>query len=186
MIYFFVLAFEWSANNDFIASVSLDATIKLWNSSNFTCLRTLKEPNGCQILCCIFQPSNNNLILIGNNRGEIRVVNVSTGIFLKNSCKLGGCILSITSDASGKIVWAGLLSVWLQSKVFTKFFTGTDRGEIVGVICKVDGRLCKGKKTTLDPACYVTSISYRTWVSREARDPTLLVNSTNNSLILFR
>jgi len=115
LIYFFVLAFEWSANNDFIASVSLDATIKLWNSSNFTCLRTLKEPNGCQILCCIFQPSNNNLILIGNNRGEIRVVNVSTGIFLKNSCKLGGCILSITSDANGKIVWAGLLSVWLQS-----------------------------------------------------------------------
>ncbi|XP_066139422.1 WD repeat-containing protein 13-like isoform X2 [Euwallacea fornicatus] len=163
-----VPAFEWSANNDFIASVSLDATIKLWKANDFTCLRTLKEPNNCQILCCIFRPSNNNLILIGNNKGELRVVNVSTGLFLKYYCRIGGCILSLTSDTNGNIVWAG-----------------NDHGEIVAVLCEINGALYKAKKTTIDPNSYITSLSYRTWISREARDPTLLVNLTNNSLCLF-
>ncbi|ENN75060.1 hypothetical protein HUJ04_001220 [Dendroctonus ponderosae] len=163
-----VPAFEWSANNDFIASVSLDATIRLWKSADFSCLRTLAEPHGAQILCCIFQPSNNNLILIGNSRGEIRIVNVSTGLFLKNCCKVGGCILTITSDTNGKIIWAG-----------------NDRGEILSIFCELNGGLCKGKRITLDPNCYITSLSYRTWISREARDPMLLVNATNNSMCLF-
>ena len=32
----------------------------------------------------------------------------------------------------------------------------------------------------------VTCISYRTWVNREARDPSLLVSSTDDTLRLFR
>ncbi|KAL1501342.1 hypothetical protein ABEB36_006677 [Hypothenemus hampei] len=163
-----VPALEWSANNDFIASVSLDATIRLWKSSDFSCLRILNEPNHAQILCCIFQPSNNNLILIGNNRGEIRILNVSAGLFLKNSCKVGGNILILTSDTNGKIIW-----------------TGNDRGEILAIICEVNGGMCKGKKLTIDPNICITSLSYRTWISREARDPLLLVNATNNSISLF-
>ncbi|CAG9768093.1 unnamed protein product [Ceutorhynchus assimilis] len=160
--------FDWSANNDLIASVSLDATIKLWKSNDFTCLRTLKEPNNAQMLCCIFQPSNNNLILVGNNRGEIRIVNVSTGLFLKNSCKMSGSILSLTSDTNGKIIWAG-----------------NDHGEIVAIFCEFNGGLYKTKRILVDPNCYITSLSYRAWISREARDPLLLVNASNNSMCLF-
>lgn len=163
-----VPGFDWSANNDLIASVSLDATIKLWKVNDFSCLRTLKDPNNAQILCCIFQPNNNNLILTGNNRGELRIVNVSTGLFLKNICKIGGSILSLTSDTSGKILW-----------------TGNDRGEIISVFCELNGGLCKMKKITVEPHCYITNLSYRAWISREARDPLLLVNATNNSMCLF-
>lgn len=164
-----VPGFDWSINNDLIASVSLDATIKLWKVSDFACLRTLKEPNSAQMLCCIFQPSNNNLILIGNSKGDIRIVNVSTGLFLKNICKIGGSILTITTDNNGKILWAG-----------------NNRGEIVSLFCELNGALCKLKKITFDPNCIITNLSYRAWISREARDPLLLVNATNNSMCLFR
>lgn len=160
--------FDWSVNNDFITSISLDATIKLWKVSDFTCLRTLREPNNAQLLCCIFQPNNNNLILIGNNRGELRIVNVSTGLFLKNVCKIGGSVLSLTSDTSGKFLWAG-----------------NDKGEIVSIFCELNGGLCKTRKVTVDPSCYITNLSYRAWISREARDPLLLVNATDNSICLF-
>lgn len=47
------------------------------------------------------------------------------------------------------------------------------------------GRLYKTKKITLGQ-CAVTSLSYRAWISREARDPLLLVNSTDDSVSLFR
>ncbi|XP_050299427.1 WD repeat-containing protein 13-like isoform X2 [Anthonomus grandis grandis] len=159
---------DWSANNDLVASVSLDCTLKLWNTHNFTCIRTVKEPNNGQILSCIFQPNNNNLILTGNSRGELRIVNVSTGMFIKSCCKLGGTILALTTDTSGKIVWAG-----------------NERGEIVSVLCELNGGLLKARKITIDPHCFVTSLCYRTWISREARNPLLLVNASNNSMCLF-
>ncbi|KAF7282715.1 hypothetical protein GWI33_002109 [Rhynchophorus ferrugineus] len=144
-----VTAFDWSINNDLIASVSLDATIRLWKTNDFSCLRTLKEPNNSQILCCMFQTSNNNLILTGN-------------------CRVGGNVLCITSDNDGKILWAG-----------------NSKGEIVSISCELNGALCILRRFSYDSNCCVTNLSYRTWVSREARDPTLLVNATNNTVTLL-
>ncbi len=38
----------------------------------------------------------------------------------------------------------------------------------------------------VSPGCGVTSISYRTWINREARDPSLLVSCGDGLLRLFR
>jgi hypothetical protein len=88
---------------------------------------------------------------------------------MKNICKIGGRVLSLASDTSGKIFWVG-----------------NDKGEIISLFCELNGALCKTKKVLLSPNCAITSLSYRAWISREARDPLLLVNVTNNSLCLFR
>lgn len=41
-------------------------------------------------------------------------------------------------------------------------------------------------RIVVSPGSMVTSISYRTWISREARDPSLLVSSADGTLRLFR
>ncbi|KAG5873398.1 hypothetical protein JTB14_017985 [Gonioctena quinquepunctata] len=163
-----VTGFDWSINNDLIVSSSLDGTARVWQVADFNCLRTINDPNMFQIMCCLFQPSNNNLILTGNNRGELRVANVSTGRFLKDVCRIGGSILSLTSDASGHVFWSG-----------------NDKGEILSVFCELNGSLAKLRKLNLPSSCSITSLSYRAWISREARDPLLLVNATDNSMYLF-
>lgn len=35
------------------------------------------------------------------------MANVSTGIFAKQGCIIGGKVLCITTDINGKIIWAG-------------------------------------------------------------------------------
>lgn len=46
--------------------------------------------------------------------------------------------------------------------------------------------LCILHRLVVSPGHMVTCISYRTWVNREARDPSLLVSSTDDTLRLFR
>jgi WD40 repeat protein len=102
-----VTGFDWSANNDLIVSSSLDGTCRVWKVSDYSCLRIVQDSNNSQLLCCMFQPINNNLFITGNNRGELKIANVSTGRFMKNICKIGGRVLSLASDTSGKIFWVG-------------------------------------------------------------------------------
>uniref|UniRef100_A0A1Y1LYP2 WD repeat-containing protein 55 homolog n=1 Tax=Photinus pyralis TaxID=7054 RepID=A0A1Y1LYP2_PHOPY len=164
-----VTGFDWSANNDLIASSSLDGTIKVWNVVKNVCLRTISDPTNAPLLCCLYNPINNNLLITGNGRGEVCIANVSTGLFMKNSCKIGGNILSLTSDTNGQIVWVG-----------------NDKGEIASLLCDISGNLCRTRRLTLSTSNTITSITYRAWISREAHDPMLLVNCTDSTVCLFR
>ncbi|KAF5303936.1 hypothetical protein FQA39_LY01721 [Lamprigera yunnana] len=164
-----VTGFDWSANNDLIASASLDGTIKVWNVAHNVCLRTINDLTNAPLLCCLFQPTNNNLLITGNGKGEVGVANVSTGLFTKNMYRIGGNILSLASDTNGKILWAG-----------------NDKGEIVSFVCDMGGNLSRARKLLISASNTITSLSYRAWISREARDPMLLVNCTDNTVCLFR
>ncbi|MGH0129710.1 UNVERIFIED_CONTAM: hypothetical protein FKN15_069229 [Acipenser sinensis] len=48
------------------------------------------------------------------------------------------------------------------------------------------GKLTKAKRLVVSEGSPVTSISARSWISREARDPSLLVNACVNKLLLYR
>lgn len=61
---FICAGFDWSADNDLIVSASIDGTIRVWEVKSFTCLRTVNHPHNAQLLCCLFQPSNNNLLIV--------------------------------------------------------------------------------------------------------------------------
>lgn len=165
-----ITAFEWSLSNDLILTCSLDATVRLWDAALGICVRIFEDPFGASVQCCAFQPLNNNMVVIGNSKGMVQVLNVSTGIYLKGgSSKTTGSVLSIVFDSSGKLLWAG-----------------DDRGNIVSYLFDLhSGRLTKGKKILVAENCAITCLSARNWASREARDPSLLANCASDAVLLF-
>ncbi|XP_006824011.1 WD repeat-containing protein 13-like [Saccoglossus kowalevskii] len=166
-----VTDFCWSLSNDLILSSSLDGTTRLWQVSSGKCVRVLEDTDRAEILSCQFQPVNNNMVVTGNVRGHIQVLNVSTGKCTKGGLgKASGKVLSMAFDPTGKILWAG-----------------DDRGLIFSFLCDVmSGKLTRCKRMVICEGSPITSLSCGTWLSREARDPSLLANCAINSLCLFR
>jgi WD40 repeat protein len=60
----FLPDFVWSLSNDIILSVSLDGTAKLWDVAAGSCIRTIEDEQGGELLCCAFQPLNNNMFVV--------------------------------------------------------------------------------------------------------------------------
>lgn len=166
-----VTGFEWSLSNDLLVSGSLDGTVRLWDAKTGSCVRTVPDPSGAAILSCVFQPANNNMVVTGNDKGLVQVLNISTGIYLKGgSSQTTGCVLCLTFEPTGKMLWAG-----------------DDRGYIVSYLFDLPtGKLTKGKRMVVAENCPITCLSARQWASREARDPSVLANcGLINALLLY-
>ncbi|XP_043936244.1 WD repeat-containing protein 13 [Protopterus annectens] len=166
-----VTDFAWSLSNDVIVSTSLDTTMRIWATEDGKCIREIADPDGSELLCCTFQPMNNNLTVVGNGKHNVHVMNISTGKKVKGgSSKLTGRVLSLSFDSPGRILWAG-----------------DNRGSIYSFLFDMaTGKLTKAKRLIVNEGSSITSISARSWISREARDPSLLVNACINKLLLYR
>lgn len=164
--------FVWSLSNDILLSVSLDGTARLWNVASGSCIRVIPDPTpSTEIHCCLFHPLNNNMFVTGNSRSMVQILNVSTGKGYKGGVgKTTSQVLALAFDPSGRSLWAG-----------------DDKGSLYSFdVDLTTGRLVKTRKVTVCEGHAITSISARAWVSREAREPSLLVNCAVNSLCLFR
>uniref|UniRef100_A0A8C0GGY9 WD repeat domain 13 n=1 Tax=Chelonoidis abingdonii TaxID=106734 RepID=A0A8C0GGY9_CHEAB len=108
---------------------------------------------------------------VGNGKHNLHVVNISTGKKVKGgSSKLTGRVLALSFDAPGRLLWAG-----------------DDRGSVFSFLFDMaTGKLTKAKRLVVQEGSSITSISARSWVSREARDPSLLINACLNKLLLYR
>lgn len=166
-----VADFAWSLSNDVLVSASLDGTLRLWAPNDGRCIRRVPDPDGAALLCCAFQPLNNNLTVVGSARHMVRVVNISTGKATRGGAgRLPGRVLALCFDAPGRVLWAG-----------------DDRGSISSFLCDPGtGRLTKASRVVVQAGGSITSLSARAWASREAPDPSLLVNACPDRLLLFR
>ncbi|XP_014669589.1 PREDICTED: WD repeat-containing protein 13-like [Priapulus caudatus] len=166
-----VTGFQWSISNDLIVSCSLDATVRLWHVASATCLRIVEDSAGAQIHSVTFQPVNNNMIVTGNSRGLVQVLNISTGKYAKGgSSKATGKVMALEFEPTGRLLWSG-----------------DDKGTIFSYIFDMaTGKLTKSKRIVACEGATISCICARSWISREARDPSLLVNISANSLCLFR
>ncbi|XP_065065547.1 WD repeat-containing protein 13-like [Rhopilema esculentum] len=164
-----VMDFDWSLSNDFIVSASLDGTARVWDSSSGQNVRVLPDTYDAAVLSCRFVPLNNNIIVTGNKKGYVQVFNMSTGKCAKGgSAKALGPVRALEFDTSGNILWSG-----------------DDKGSVFAFSINMLGKLQRTRRIIIADGCPVTSISCRTWISREARDPSLLINCMNNRLYLY-
>ncbi|XP_057244531.1 WD repeat-containing protein 13-like, partial [Malurus melanocephalus] len=159
--------FAWSLSNDVLVSASLDATLRLWDPSDGRCIRRVADPDGAPLLCCAFQPLNNNLTVVGSARHMVRVVNISTGKAARGGTgRLPGRVLALCFDAPGRVLWAG---------DDRGSGIGDDRGSVSSFLCDPGtGRLTKASRVLVQAGGAITSLSARAWASREAPDPSLL------------
>ncbi|KAF9790040.1 hypothetical protein SFRURICE_002405 [Spodoptera frugiperda] len=146
---------DWSASNELLVTCALDGALSLWEVSARRRLRAVPDQLGAPLLCCA-----------GNARGMVEVLNISTGIYPRGgSSILGGRVLSIACESSGRMFWAA-----------------NDKGVIVSYrMDSAGGGLSKLRRCIVGGA--VTCLSWSPWL---ARHPALLVSAADNSLYLFR
>ncbi|XP_052740070.1 WD repeat-containing protein 13 [Bicyclus anynana] len=157
---------DWSASNDLIATCALDGMLMVWDARTGRRLRMVQDQLTAPLLCCAFQPANNNMLIAGNARGMVEVLNVSTGIYPRGGTSIvGGRVTALVCSTSGRIFWAA-----------------NDKGMIVSYRMSSSGAmLSKLRRCQVGGA--VSSLSWSPWL---ARHPALLVSVADNSLNLFR
>ncbi|XP_052759533.1 WD repeat-containing protein 13-like [Galleria mellonella] len=157
---------DWSASNELLVTCGLDGALCLWEVAARRRLRAVPDQLAAPLLCCVFQPANNNMVIAGNARGMVEVLNISTGIYPKGGTSiLGGRVLSIACESSGRMFWAA-----------------NDKGVIVSYRLEgAGGALSKLRRCSVGGAA--GCVSWSPWL---ARHPALLVSAADNSLYLFR
>ncbi|XP_047517977.1 WD repeat-containing protein 13-like [Pieris napi] len=157
---------DWSASNDLLVTCGADGVLVLWDIPRRRQLRSVRDQLQSPLLCCVFQPVNNNMVIAGNARGMVEVLNVSTGIYPRGgSSILGGQVTSIACESSGRMFWAA-----------------NDKGVIVSYLMSGAG----GSLSKLRRCCVGGAVSCLSWSPWLARHPALLVSAADDSLLLFR
>lgn len=179
---------------------------------SLVCLRKQKHYHLLPVSFSVLPWGNNkglhsqSVFQVGNSKHHLQVVNISTGKKVKGgSSKLTGRVLSLSFDAPGRILWAGDDRGSIFSFLFdmaTGIVTTLPFGRVLPcagyrawlLMCvsaaaaclRPTGKLTKAKRLVVSEGSSICSISARSWISREARDPSLLVNACVNKLLLYR
>ncbi|CAN0910517.1 WD repeat-containing protein 13 [Linum grandiflorum] len=162
-----VTDFDFSSNNQYIASSSMDKTVRVWELSKGTCIRVIYGVT--PQLCIRFHPVNNNFLSVGNVNREISVFNFSTGRTITKSV-LGNEITSMDHDHTGQLIFCGdgqgcIYSMGMDSRT--------------GALSR--SHRYRSSSKTKSP---VTTVQYRSF-SLLARGPVLLTCTQDGNLTLF-
>ncbi|PPR89810.1 hypothetical protein GOBAR_AA30875 [Gossypium barbadense] len=99
-----VTDFDFSSNNQYIASSSADKTVRVWELSKGLCIRVIYGVS--PQLCIRFHPVNNNFLSVGNANKEITVFNFSTGRVIAKSI-FDSEVTSMGHDHTGHLIFCG-------------------------------------------------------------------------------
>ncbi|KAL6517332.1 hypothetical protein OROMI_033033 [Orobanche minor] len=96
--------FDFSANNQYIASASMDKTVRVWDILRGICMRVIYGISSQ--LCIRFHPVNNNFLSVGNSNKEITVFNFSTGRTINKSF-FDDEVTAMDHDRTGQLIFCG-------------------------------------------------------------------------------
>ncbi|XVE67020.1 hypothetical protein DITRI_Ditri08aG0126700 [Diplodiscus trichospermus] len=162
-----VTDFDFSLNNQYIASSSMDKTVRVWELSEGLCIRVIYGVSSQ--LCIRFHPVNNNFLSVGNANKEINVFNFSTGRIITKSV-FDGEVTSMDHDRAGQLIFCGdaqgcVYSVSMDSHT--------------GALSRSHRYRSSNKQK-----CPVTTVQYRSF-SLLAGGPVLLTCTQDGSLSFF-
>ncbi|XP_028065982.1 WD repeat-containing protein 13-like [Camellia sinensis] len=159
--------FDFTSNNQYIASSSMDKTVRIWEISKGLCIRVIYAVS--PQLCIRFHPVNNNFLSVGNANKEITVFNFSTGRVI-NKTVFDNEVTAMDHDHTGQLIFCGDA----QGCVYT-----VSMNSHTGVLSR-SHRNRNGSKRKSP----VTTVQYRTF-SLLARGPVLLTFTRDGSLSFF-
>ncbi|KAI8554218.1 hypothetical protein RHMOL_Rhmol05G0081700 [Rhododendron molle] len=162
-----VTDFDFTSSNQYIASSSMDKTVRIWEISKGLCIRVMYGVTSQ--LCIRFHPVNNNFLSVGNANKEITVFNFSTGRVI---CKtvFDNEVTAMDHDHTGQLIFCGdaqgsVYSVSMDSRTGSLSRAHTHRS---------------GNKHKSP----VSTMQYRTF-SLLARGPVLLAFTRDGNLSFF-
>ncbi|KAL8150286.1 hypothetical protein V2J09_020094 [Rumex salicifolius] len=162
-----VTDFDFTSNNQYIASSSMDKTVRVWDISKGICIRVIY---GVSPQWCIrFHPVNNNFLSVGNANKEINVYNFSTGRMI-NKTILDDEVTAMDHDQTGRLIFCGDA----QGSIYT-LKTDPRTGALSRSHRNKNGSKRKSP---------VTVVQYRSF-SLLARGPVLLTCTQDGSLSFF-
>lgn len=162
-----VTDFDFSANNQYIASSSIDKTVRVWDTSKGLCMRVIYGISSQ--LCIRFHPVNNNFLSVGNSNKEITVFNFSTGRTI-NKSNFDSEVTAMDHDHTGQLIFCG--------DALGCVYTVTMNSH-TGFLSRSHRYRSSGKQKSP-----VTTVQYRTF-SLLANGPVLLTFSRDGSLSFF-
>ncbi|KAL7156587.1 hypothetical protein ABFS83_02G019600 [Erythranthe nasuta] len=162
-----VTDFDFSTNNQYIASASVDKTVRVWDISKGVCMRVIYGVSSQ--LCIRFHPVNNNFLSVGNANKEIMVFNFSTGRTI-NKSTFDSEVTAMDLDHTGQLIFCGDA----QGCIYT-----VTMNSHTGALSRTHRHRSKAKHKSP-----VTTVQYRTF-SLLARGPVLLTFCRDGSLSFF-
>jgi len=186
-----ILDFDWSLSNEYILSVSKDATIRIWNTSNGHCIRIIEKHGNGVCRAVKFFPANHNFFVVGFDAGTVGLYNLSTGKLVeklkinKLSMGMGGFVnINMSLGASNHV------TCLCFSQLGDRLFVGDVTGQLW--IYEFDttklsfGKMLQKMKVSMNGKS-ITSIDYQLWTGNSSKaNPRILVSSMDSYVHLFQ
>ncbi|KAG4987179.1 hypothetical protein JHK84_035130 [Glycine max] len=162
-----VTDFDFTSNNQYIASSSLDKTVRVWEIAKGICIRVIYGVSSQ--LCIRFHPVNNNFLSVGNANKEINVFNFSTGRVINRSI-FDSEVTSMDHDHTGHLLFCGDAQGCIYS---------VNMNSHTGVLSRSHRYRSSSRHKSA-----VTTVQYRSF-SLLARGPVLLTCTQDGNLSFF-
>ncbi|RXH99600.1 hypothetical protein DVH24_021402 [Malus domestica] len=131
-----VTDFDFSSNNQYIASSSMDKTVRVWEISKGLCIRVIYGVS--PQLCIRFHPVNNNFLSVGNADKEVTVFNFSTGRVI-HKIFFDSEVTSMDYAHTGQLIFCGDAAECCLALIVTEVAQGEN---LQSQLCSTEVFLC--------------------------------------------